>query len=215
MVTDNTRREVTRVSSQGRWIATNEGAYDNLTCEKGLITSDILVSAAHRQDGENRDFASGEMVFSGDKLFWTQGVFEFRYHHNGRHNVMAISRPFEIRIGRFDEDDIEVDNAGIVQAAVEAALLPVVRNCFDQNPEIAPEAADEHFGTLVERDGKYARRVVFAVHQMFGVEFAPEVVRADGNVRNMAWRICNAKKVLAPYSMSRSKGTTTPTASKD
>ncbi|QKX57939.1 uncharacterized protein TRUGW13939_05059 [Talaromyces rugulosus] len=215
MVTDNTRREVTRVSSQGRWIATNEGAYDSLTCEKGLIASDIVVSASHRQDGENRDFASGEMLFSGDKLFWTQGVFEFRYHHNGRHNVMAISRPFEIRIGRFDEDDIEVDNAGVVQAAVEAALLPVVRNCFDQNPEIAPEAADEHFGTLVERDGKYARRVVFAVHQMFGVEFAPEVVRADGNVRNMAWRICNAKKVLAPYSMSRSKGTTTPTASKD
>ena len=70
----------------------------------------------------------------------------------------------------------------------------------------------------------------------FGIEFAPEVVRADGNVRNMAWRICNAKKVLvrwnlsyfvccdcltntvqlqAPYSMSRSRGTTTPTASKD
>ena len=30
----------------------------------------------------------------------------------------------------------------------------------------------------------------------FGIEFAPEVVRADGNVRNLAWRICNAKKVL-------------------
>jgi hypothetical protein len=30
----------------------------------------------------------------------------------------------------------------------------------------------------------------------FGVEFAPEVVRSDGNVRNLAWRICNAKRVL-------------------
>jgi phosphatidylethanolamine N-methyltransferase len=45
---------------------------------------------------------------------------------------------------------------------------------------------------------------------MFGVELAPEVVKADGNVLNLAWRICNAKKVLAPYSMSRSNGTTTP-----
>jgi len=36
----------------------------------------------------------------------------------------------------------------------------------------------------------------------FGIEFAPEVVQADGNVKNLAWRICNAKKVLAPYSMS-------------
>ena len=30
----------------------------------------------------------------------------------------------------------------------------------------------------------------------FGIEFAPEVVLADGNVRNLSWRVCNAKKVL-------------------
>jgi len=30
----------------------------------------------------------------------------------------------------------------------------------------------------------------------FGIELAPEVVQADGNVQNLAWRICNAKKVL-------------------
>src|SRR6202012_4068778 len=93
-------------------------------------------------------------------------------------------------------------------------LLPVVQNCFDRDPEIAPSTVDEPFGDLVERDGKYAKRVVFAVHQMqvscllyrtrmliltatrFGIEFAPEVVQADGNVKNLAWRICNAKNVL-------------------
>jgi hypothetical protein len=30
----------------------------------------------------------------------------------------------------------------------------------------------------------------------FGIEFAPEVVQADGCVKNLAWRIYNAKKVL-------------------
>ena len=30
----------------------------------------------------------------------------------------------------------------------------------------------------------------------FGIEFAPEVVLADGNVRNLSWRVRNAKKVL-------------------
>ncbi|GLA32058.1 phosphatidylethanolamine N-methyltransferase [Aspergillus phoenicis ATCC 13157] len=199
-VTDNTSREVSRVSSQGRWVATNEGFYDNLTCEKGIVTSDIVT-----ENSEHRDVATGEVIFSGDKLFWTQGVFEFRYHHNGKHNVMAISRPFEIRIRRFDEESFE-DN----QASVEKSLLPVVRNCFDRDPEIAPETVEEQFGSLVERDGKFAKRVVFAVHQMFGIEFAPEVVRADGTVRNLAWRICNAKRVLAPYSMTRD-GATTPT----
>jgi phosphatidylethanolamine N-methyltransferase len=161
MVTDNTSREVTKISSQGRWIATNEGSFDSLISEKGLISSDIVF----RKDGETRDIYSGEMIFSGDKLWWTQGVFEFRYHHNGKHNVMAISRPFEIRIGRFGDDDIEAEKNGVMRAAIEAALLPIVRNCFDRDPEIAPHTVEEQFG-LVEKDVKYAKRVVYAVHQM-------------------------------------------------
>jgi phosphatidylethanolamine N-methyltransferase len=40
------------------------------------------------------------------------------------------------------------------------------------------------------------------VHQMFGIEFARGVVLADGTVRNLAWRICNAKKVLVSTSCS-------------
>jgi phosphatidylethanolamine N-methyltransferase len=165
-VTDNTSREVTRVSSQGRWVATNEGSYDNLTCEKGILTSDVVIPSPQSNDKDTREFASGEIVLSGDKLFWTQGVFELRYHHNGMHNVMAISRPFEIRIRRSNEDDTVVDAESISETAVENALLPVVRNCFDRDPEIAPETVDEQFGGLVERDGKFAKRVVFAIHQM-------------------------------------------------
>lgn len=192
MVADNGSREVTNVASSGRWVATNKGEYDLLAAGIGLLSSDTRESGTSRKDGESKDFLSGEMIFSGDKLWWTQGVFEFRYHHNGKHNVMAISRPFEIRIGRVDEDSTEVDN----RTAVEMALLPLVQNCFDRDPEIAPNAPDQFFGSLVERDGKFAKRVVYAVHMMFGVEFAPEVVQADGNVRNLAWRICNAKKIL-------------------
>lgn len=165
-VTDNTSREVTRVSSQGRWVATNEGFYDNLTCEKGIVASDVVVRSSKEQGRDSHDLASGEIVFSGDKLFWTQGVFELRYHHNGMHNVMAISRPFEIRIRHFDEDGAAADGDVISQSAVEKALLPVVRNCFDRDPEVAPETVDEQFGGLVERQGKFAKRVVFAVHQM-------------------------------------------------
>ncbi|KAJ5945575.1 Phosphatidylethanolamine N-methyltransferase [Penicillium verhagenii] len=212
-VTDNTSREVTRVSSQGRWIATNEGSYDNSNCEKGIITSDVVIKSSEKGP-DGHEIASGEILFSGDKLFWTQGAFELRYHHNGVHNVMSISRPFEIRIRHYDELDT-FEAGGVVQSAVEKALLPVVRNCFDRDPEVAPETVDEKFGDLVERDGKFAKRVVFAVQQMFGVELAPEVVKADGNVLNLAWRICNAKKVLAPYSMTRSNGRSTPVDVKD
>ena len=203
MVTDNASREITRISSCGRWIATNPGEYDSLAPERGLESSDVQKtdSKHERFDGGSLERMTGEMVFAGDKLWWTQGVFEFRYHHNGKHNVMAISLPFEIRIARFDEEEVIYNGPNpqhdtILRSAVEKALLPVVRNCFDRDPDIAPDTVDDPFGTLVERDGKFARRVVFAVHQMFGIEFAPEVVRADGNVKNLAWRICNARKIL-------------------
>ncbi|PBP21562.1 phosphatidylethanolamine methyltransferase [Diplocarpon rosae] len=210
MVADNASREVTKVSSAGRWVATVPHEYEETPADSGILIANQSVQGAKRADGTTYDCVQGEMIFEGDKLWWTQGVFEFRYHHDGKHNVMAISLPFEVRIGRFDEDDIVMDNNGLLRSAVEEALLPVVRNCFDRDPEIAPNSVEESFGSLVERDGKYAKRVVYAVHQMFALELAPGVVAADGNVRKLAWRICVAKQALAPYSMSHSKGAATP-----
>ncbi|KAL8830841.1 MAG: hypothetical protein Q9170_005549 [Blastenia crenularia] len=211
MVVDNASREVTRVGSQGRWVATNPDQYGSIVADRGILTSEVRVSGKGRKDGEDQDYYSGEMEFSGDKMWWTTGVFEFRYHHDGKHNVMAISVPFELKIHKFDKDDAEVDSNGQVRGAVEETLLRLIQNCFDRDPDIAPRTVDEQFGGMVEREGKFAKRVVYAVHQMFGIEFAPEVVQADGNVRNLAWRVCNAKKVLAPYS-SLSEGKNTPTS---
>jgi phosphatidylethanolamine N-methyltransferase len=166
MVADNQSRDVTRISSNGRWMATNRGVYDTARAEDGILVSDKLLPASG-PDSDGADCFTGEMEFRGDKLWWTTGVFEFRYHHGGRHSVMALSQAFEIRISRFDEDDVEVDANGTVHTAVEQALLPVIQNCFDRDPEIAPSSPEESFGSLVERDGKFAKRVVFAVHQMY------------------------------------------------
>lgn len=138
MVADNASRDVTRTSSQGRWVATNRDQYDSIVSDSGILVSDTRVSGNDRRDGESKDFLSGEMVFSGDKIWWTTGVFEFRYHHNGKHNVMAISLPFEVRIDKFDEDDAEADENGSIRGAVEKALLRLTQNCFDRDPEIAP-----------------------------------------------------------------------------
>jgi phosphatidylethanolamine N-methyltransferase len=167
MVTDNQSRDVTRISSSGRWVATNKGVWDSTRAEEGILVSDKIFAADSSSDSESESCcATGEVEFKGDKLWWTTGVFEFRYHHNGRHHVMALSQAFEIRIPRFDEDDVEVDDNGTIHRATEQALLPMIQNCFDHDPDIAPSNAEESFGSLVERDGKFARRVVFAVHQM-------------------------------------------------
>ncbi|KAB8627247.1 hypothetical protein FH972_026080 [Carpinus fangiana] len=208
MLVDNTSKEITRISSQGRWVATTAGGFESARAEQGILVSDKQTIEWSNDRGQ--PLATGEMEFAGDKLWWTTGVFEFRYHHDGKHNVMAVSEPFEVRISRFAEEDVELDGSGTIRESVESTLLPLVRNCFDRDPEIAPSTVDEAFGSLVEREGKFAKRVVYAVWQMFGIEFAPAVVKADGNVRNLAWRITHAKQVLAPYSLTPSRGTTTP-----
>jgi phosphatidylethanolamine N-methyltransferase len=189
MVTDNRSREVTEVASSGRWTPACRGVYAT-SDDSGILSYDEPVA------GSNPPLVTGEMVFEGDKLWWTQGMFEFRYHHDGNHNVMSISEPFEVRIGRFDDEDAEMDSNGMYEKAIESALLPVVQNCLDRDLNTAPSTVDEPFGVLVEREGKFARRVVYAIHHMFGIEFAPGVVPADGSVRKLAWRICNAKQVL-------------------
>ncbi|PNY27603.1 Phosphatidylethanolamine N-methyltransferase [Tolypocladium capitatum] len=209
MVTDNRSREGTEVSCLGRWAPTNAGSYDALTADSSIVTPE---HGLPKNDTSEPDMVEGEVVFEGDKLWWTQSVFEFRYHHDGNHNVMAISEPFEIHIRQFAEVDVDVDCKGTYAAAVETAILPVIQNCLDRDPDIAPSTVDEPFGSHVERDNKYSRRIVYAIREMFGIEFAPAVVLADRNVRRLAWRICNAKEVLVPYSMSHSKGTATPAA---
>jgi phosphatidylethanolamine N-methyltransferase len=165
MVADNQSREITRISSNGRWVATNKDMFDSARADDGILVSDKL-QPANPADEESSDCYIGEVEFRGDKLWWTTGVFEFRYHHDGGHHVMALSQAFEIQIPKFDEDDVEMDENGTTHRAVEEALLPIIQNCFDRDPEVAPSTPEEPFGSLVERDGKFAKRVVFAVHQM-------------------------------------------------
>ncbi|KAK4146720.1 phospholipid methyltransferase-domain-containing protein [Dichotomopilus funicola] len=210
MVTDNRSRDVTEVPSLGRWVPTCANEYDTST-DQGIVSFDRPATGSTASP--DVDLVQGEMVFEGDKLWWTQGVFEFRYHHAGAHNVMSISEPFEVRLAKVDDEDSGIEAAARPQD-VEAALLPIVRNCLDRDPDIAPATVEERFGAHVERDSKYAKRVVYAIHHMFGVEFAPAVVPADGTVRKLAWRVCSAKEVLAPYSMSERQSPSTPVRDK-
>ncbi len=166
-VGDNPSREVTRVASQGRWLATNRDQYDSVISERGILSSDEALSSNCPDAGAAEGYLTGEMEFSGEKLWWTTGVFEFRYHHDGKHNVMSISQPFGIRINKFDEDDVEWDSNGLVQGAVEDALLHLVGNCLDQDPNIVPRDKYETFGGLTGGAGEYEKRIVYAVHQMW------------------------------------------------
>ena len=205
-IADNNHREITSIATMGRWVAVCKDQYDTEKAEVGCISSDV---PAVNEDGKR--VVTGEVVFEGDKTFWAEGSYEFRYHHNGGHGVMAISLPFDIVVPKPENLPLLSDGdhehlssvswtSDVVMRCVEEHLLTVIQNCFDRDEEKgAPQSADDEFvfGVMQGRDAeKYAGRVVYAIKSMFGVEFAPDVVKADGNVRRLGWRICNAKKVL-------------------
>ncbi|KAK6533327.1 phosphatidylethanolamine N-methyltransferase [Orbilia ellipsospora] len=198
-VNDNSKRSVTGIASMGRWTAVSRGEYPPYDEEAILVSDEVRTDQEH-----DEEYVRGEAMFEGHRLFWHTGVYEFRYHHGGRHNVMAISLPFEIVVDKFDESSPAVVNSkgAISVEEIQKPLMGVVRDCFDRKEELAPESVDDEFGSVAEI--KYARRIVYAVKEMFGLDLAPEVVKADGTVRKLAWRIVNAKRVLAPFSLSRS-----------
>lgn len=60
-----------------------------------------LVSSKGRWKSVKQD-NSGIMVFKDESLFWEEGIYEFRYHLDGKHDVVYISEPFEIKIPRLE-----------------------------------------------------------------------------------------------------------------
>jgi phosphatidylethanolamine N-methyltransferase len=80
----NQSKLVTRVASQGKWWGVCRDEWDG----------DKFVE---REGSKEHTLAThGTITFSDKKLPWTTGTYEFRYHHDGKHNVMTISRPFEV-----------------------------------------------------------------------------------------------------------------------
>lgn len=206
-VSDNNSRDVTRIASMGRWVAVCKDQYDTKVADIGIVKSEIKTT-----DPNNDEIVQGEVVFEKQKSFWKNGVYELRYHRDGKHTVMAISQPFEICIEKVILDDEDIRD-GAARDVIERNLLPIVQKSFDD--ELGQLDVDDNFGDIA--DETCSKRIVYAIKEMFGVDLASSVVKADGDVKRLSWRISNARKVLAPFSMysgTSSMNTTPPTTPK-
>lgn len=178
-ITDSSDKEVTRISSRGRWTAISKGSQHNDDEYDNEHTSGILV------DNGN----SGEVVFSGPILFWEKGVYEFRYHHDGKHNVLAVSQAFEIYT-----ESIEI--TGGVKAVAET-LLPLVQRCFRGSGLATPESINNIWDL---EDNRYvAQRLSYGIKHSYSVDLAPAVFKADETVLQLAQRLINVKNALKPF----------------
>ena len=172
-VSDNASKEVTKVSSQGRWSAVHADGFSD------HVSSIILE--------QPRD---GIVEFRGDIIPWKMGSYEFRYHHAGMHNVMAISEPFEIVVPRSKE---------VKFPGIEEELLQFVGQILSSQPGVdAPRSADDLILYSDEAE-KYASRIAYGIHKKYGVEFAWQLLASDESVRQMTARIVQSQKILAPF----------------
>lgn len=72
------------------WIALYKVAHTSFSKYKTLVLSNNRWVFTGTND-------SGVQVFSDDRLFWEDGIYELRYHIDDKHDVAYISEPFEIR----------------------------------------------------------------------------------------------------------------------
>lgn len=165
-LTANPSKKSTTVSSHGKWHWTNAEIKQEGDERVAVFPPDTPLKT------------SGSVVFSGTKLPWREGTFEIRYHHHGKHKVMARSIPFEILAPPMpDRDD---------QDAIQVLLLRLVQNVLDNDPIKMPMSPIDDYTYL---DEQRAKKVAHAIKLVFGVEFAWEVIVADTRVSRLSTRV--------------------------
>ncbi|RLV90101.1 Phosphatidylethanolamine N-methyltransferase [Spathaspora sp. JA1] len=81
----------------------------------------------------------GSFTFTKDKLFWEEGVYEFRYHLDSKHEVAYISQPFEIRSAQLTVP-LDLNETKEFAEVLKTEIFEKLWNIEDVNSSIAPFA---------------------------------------------------------------------------
>jgi phosphatidylethanolamine N-methyltransferase len=84
---------VTRTSSLGMWVPVHDEEWDG---DIPIGESSPTNVPADGEGPDADDEECGTVVIKGDKLPWMVGLYEMRYHHDGKYNVLALEGPIEI-----------------------------------------------------------------------------------------------------------------------
>lgn len=196
-------RLVTRISSQGRWVGVAEDEWEGDVHTGSPAKADV--GAEPSSSSSSSDLVKGIATFRQTKLPWVCGTYELRYHHDAKHNVLARSTPLEIYVDQ-PSNPVTLDN-------VYPLLGRLVTNALDSQYTHAPrsqtgrpEATDVPSGRATDSDPddftlwdlSQAKRIAGAIKQAFGIEYTPQVIVAEANVRRLASDIVEARRLLEP-----------------
>ncbi|KAI0697797.1 phospholipid methyltransferase-domain-containing protein [Cytidiella melzeri] len=187
----NASSHVTRVSSLGMWVPVHGEEWDG-DIPRGLSKPNKPLTDV--------DYERGEVVFHGDTLPWRTGLYEIRYHHDGKYNVMSLISPVEIYVDKPSTVDF---------TSVRSSLSRIVTLCLDSDPSLIPTSCKGPDAVLeVEEDLRdpddfrfwsedQAVRISKSIQQAFGVELTPEVVIADANLSALTNRVLVARELFS------------------
>lgn len=167
-VTDNKSVEISTCSTQGHWSATDKSGY-----------------STHVSGVQSCGTNFGSVIFAGDLLTWETGLYHFRLHKEGSHQVVALSRPFRITIDKYLIKDI---------GSIGSKVLQLTQKCFVGSSYIPPLTIYENWGEIT--DVILLERISYGILNLFGVEFSSGVILADQNVFNLTNRILQSQKIL-------------------
>ncbi|SOV08836.1 related to CHO2 - phosphatidylethanolamine N-methyltransferase [Ustilago sp. UG-2017a] len=209
---------VTKISSQGKWVGVVEDEWEG---DAPQSASNFSAASKGKEEGEA---VSGVAVLSGNKLPWTPGFYELRYHHDAKHNVLARSPPIEIYVNRLPPSLSEAEEldktAEIIREIVRystPATNPTRLSITSPQPQVillskqgvGEEEAVELEGEPLVGEGKnrddftiwdrdQAGKISKAIKWAFNIELSPEVIIAEANVKRLALDVVEGRRVLQP-----------------
>ena len=156
-----------------------------------------------------QEVQSGTVTFRSNALPWNVGMYELRYHHAGKHNVMASCGPIELYVDTpTDGDDFD---------SVRNTLSRGVAFALDCEPQLVPAASWHHLpedvsaaasanatasakdrddDDMVIMNDEQAKRIAMVIREAHNVDFTPSVVVADANLSRLAQRVLDTRRVL-------------------
>ena len=166
-----------------------------------------LISSSDRWTQVTSD--SGSCVFEGEKLFWEEGIYEFRYHLDGKHDVAYISEPFELTSANIE---VPPSTEGSIVLANELKA-----KVFDR-AIVGFGSIDSPIDSAVQKSGSIIQtynRLAYVISKSTGIHINAKVfLYADNEdeltVHKLSLKLINIRKVLddlshAHYPLSEEK----------
>ena len=198
---------VTRISSQGKWVPIHEEEFDgprpiperpNESVSNGVGSSSMP------------EISKGMAMFRGNSLPWNTGLYEIRYHHAGKHNVMTSCGPIEIFVDKptdfnsFESVRNSLSRTVAFALDCDVNLVPPSTLChlpqdqldnIENNNNNNKNLSGDDDDMIIMNDNQ-AQRIANAISQCYNVDFTPGVIIADANLSRLSQRVLDTRRLL-------------------